>query len=417
MRYVLPEDGINRLKSLRNDYEKKTGVNLAQSPSFFKLPTVVGGKDIEKRKAQIAFIEKFLCLLDSKFVDKNDIETVEQYISKLTASRVMLAVCLYIRQQISATYTIGSEDNSVLYSLIDQALAMYGLNTMDDDDKMSCYMAAANLLNISEAFAYANQVLVKNQMDPFGEKEWEAFKEYLTQNTNKDANDYDFINWPITSLTKPFFGYVGSSLGATAGYLSGHILSTSSLLTPTSNSVTNGVANGILIFGLGSTLGASFVAPLVATKALGAFLEIFFAQSLHFVMRKVGEAAGVSIGLPIDLVYQHLSHTLQNIWEQYRYEPITFSGIRIADGKMFTQGKLMNSELEEAAKQARQNKVITIDPDGSFRAKDGQVANLKEIMDQVTAEFKEKLAREHLAELPNHDDNATSEASESFAPA
>lgn len=400
MRYVLPEDGIENIKSLRSRYEKKAGVDLSKAPNFFRLPTAVGGKDIQNREAQISFIEKILCLLDSKFLKDKEIETVEQYMANLTASRVTLAACLYVRDQISPTYTIRSEQNSVLYSLIDQALSMHSINTMDDDDKMSCYAAAESLLALSEAFDYANQCLSKANHEPFTTEEWDRFKKYISQQTSKRQADSAYVHYPVTSLTKPLFGYVGSSIGATAGFLSGHILSTSSLMTPTNHNITASIANGILLCGLGSTLGASFVAPLVATKALGAFLEIFLAQSLHYVMQKAGESAGTAIGMPLDLAYQYLYYAIKTIWESYRYDPINFSGIRIADGKIIQNGMVIDSELNQAAQLSKQQKTISIQADGSFQVKGGEKYNLKDIMAQVTAEFKDRLLKDNLAVLP-----------------
>ncbi|QDP72399.1 type IV secretion protein Dot [Legionella israelensis] len=395
MGYVLPVDAIKKLKNLRKDYEKIEGVDLKQPPSFFGLPTALGGTNVSSREKQISLIEKIIAVLESNLLDDEQITSQQQYEAKYSASKMIIAVCLYIRSQISPTYKVRSAKNSDLYSLLDEALGLHGYNTMSEEDKIECFNTAARLMSIKGAFEDANATLLKAGIPVFSEEEWNEFSSFVNKKSKLKKSDYDFVNWPCTSISKPLFGYVGSTVGATAGILSGHIISTSTPLFPSHNYAAATIGNGIILFGIGSTLGTPFIAPIIASKLMDTFLQIFLAKSLHYAMQLVGEGLGVAIGLPLDYAYHLLCKAYGSIYEYMGGEkPAGLTGLRIIDGKQMVNGLVIETKpvKESSLTEEQKENAILINRDGTCTIGKHTFNINKDIMPHVIEELEKRLS-------------------------
>ncbi len=393
MRYILPDNAISNLRDLRKQYEENAKVDLSQKPGFFGVPTALGGTDIATRSSQILFIEKMLSLIDHNLFDKEDISTPEQFLASHRASKLALATCLYVRSQISPTYKVRSAQNSDLYHIIDTSLGMFGANTMDDEDKLSCFHTAAELMKPPEAFEEANARLEKNDLSAFSKEEWMAFQAFVHEKISHKKPPENILNWPFTSIARPLFGYIGSSAGATIGLMAGHNISSSSPLTSTNNYIAATVSNGIILLGIGSTLGTPFIAPILATKLLDTFLQIFLARSMHYVLSIAGEGVGMAIGLPLDLAYQLLCKSLNSIYELLGDQHPGLSGLRIADGKLVTNGIVLESAENidpSTLSKVQKAEAIMVKSDGSFKV-GGKAFNVDDFLPSVINELKQKL--------------------------
>lgn len=392
MGYVFPTDAIAKLRQLRKNYEEREGIDLEQKPGFFGWPMLLGGTDISSRSQQLLFIEKIMAVLQPNLKDDEEITSQPQYEAKYTACKMTVAACLYIQSQIYPTYKARSAKNSDLYWLIDEALGLQAYNRMSKEDKIECYNTATRLMKIAGAFEEANTSLAKAGLPPLTEKEWNEFESFVNKRSQISKSDYDFENWPCTSISKPLFGYIGSTIGMTSGILTANLFNSSSHLLPTHHYAAATVGNGIILLGIGSTLGAPFIAPIIASKLLDTFLQVFLAKSLHYAMQFFGEGIGVAIGVPLDYAYHFLCQIYHSLYEYRGEKPAGLTGLRIIDGKQMVRGLIVESKpvKEEELTAGQKESAVFINKDGSFTI-GKQTFNISEYMPAVIGELKKKL--------------------------
>lgn len=336
MRFILPAGALTSLKFLRFQYQEKRSVDIDKEPSIIGLPTFFGGTDLLARSKQIKFLEKMKVVLQANLVKEEDIKTNEQKEAMVTASRVMIAACLYIQSQISTP-----KRNSALYNLINFNLGITDLNYLDEEDQENCLLAANRIINSSlSAYSEANAALRKANLKPFTEKEWSEFSKYLSDTQIKKVSVNPYTNYPVTSVTQPLFGAAFSYTGATIGYLSGDVISQSSKAMSTKYQITTAVGGTLLALGTTGPMGVALFSQVIAGKLITAFFSISLAHVLGTAMGLLGQGVGVGIGMPLDMAYRLLWKSCSLIGGYYSNYPNTseITGIRISDGMLMING-------------------------------------------------------------------------------
>jgi hypothetical protein len=335
MHFILPKNTLVNLDFLREQYQGKKQINLSEDPSRFGRPVFFGGTDIISRRKQIQFLEKIQCVLGANLLSEERIATHEQWEANLTASRAMIAACLYITSQISRP-----KKNSALYCLLQQDLGITSENFLDEEDKEICFLAAKRLITSSiSALDEANAHLKKAGKPPITEKEWDDFKSFLCKiNVNKiTANPYQ--NYPITSITQPLFGAAFAYAGASIGLLGGDMLSKSTKALTTKHKLTAAVGGTLLIIGSAGPAGVALFAPVFAEHLINYFCSITLAHVVGISMGLLGQGVGIGIGVPLDLAYRFLWHSCVVIGGyNSTSKPILITGTRIADGVTVIHG-------------------------------------------------------------------------------
>ncbi|KGP64194.1 type IV secretion protein Dot [Legionella norrlandica] len=361
MRYILPAGALTSLNFLRDDYQAERKVDLDQPPSFIGVPTFFGGTDVIARDKQTKFIKKMIVVLRANLAKEEEITTPEQWEANLTASRVVIAACLYIQLQISSP-----KNNSALYRLINKHLGITDLNYLDDEDKEMCFLAANRIINSSlSAFSDANAALRKENMKPFTEQEWSEFSKFVSNINIKKVSSNPYINYPITSITQPLFGAAFSYTGATIGYLGGDVISQSSKAMSTKLQITTMVGSTLLMLGTTGPMGVALFSQVIASKLVTAFFSISLGHVLGTAMGILGQGVGIGVGMPLDLAYRLLWKTSAAIINYYSNYPNTsqMTGIRITDGKSVIGGIVIeyNPNSDIKAEEGQQSVEITED--------------------------------------------------------
>lgn len=365
MGYVLPTGALANLASIRDEYERKARVLLTKKPPLFSMPTLFGGSDIQARKAQIELIEKMLLIFKENLLDIDDINNPRQAIATLTASKAMLGICLYIKSNIAHPH-----ENSTLCTLINAKLGITKDNLMDKEDKRSCYKAAKRLLSAPNAMDDANLAIAEenkargpNQIKykPFTEDEWNTLNGFFDTKVKVIAKEDSFSNFPISSITKPLFGAVFSYAGATVGIVAGDAISHS----------TNGfrltavLGSSILILAPAVPTSMAFFAPVIASKLINTFCKVSLGHVLSVLMGLVGQAIGLGVGLPFDMVLYGLK-SIANRGSSSSAPTIANQpdGLRIIDGMYMISNVAFELKSLQDLPANLEKKMLSLDDEG-----------------------------------------------------
>ncbi len=412
MRFILAPNTIVKLDFLRDKYQEIKKIDLNNSPSFFGMPTVLGGVDIAVRKSQIEFLEKVRVILKPNTFEEEKIETLDELAASTTASRVMFAAVLYIKEQIEQTYTWRTpEEKSVLYTLLDKDLGITNQNYLDEEDKEMCFLAAKRLITSSiSALDQANSILKKAKLTEFTEKEWNNFQTYLcTRTINKIKKD-PYANYPITNITQKLFGAAGSYAGATIGYISGDVLSHSTNALPHKTKFTALIGSTLLVCNYAGPAGVALFAPAIAERVISAFCSISLAHILSFSMGLVGQGMGTIVGIPLDLAYKLIWSACVAIGSYgYSSQKPLLTGIRLGDGvTVFCGVPFVPTPENELPTEYKQ---VEMDVREGQLYLDGKVVNIAEtemklpesIMMQLEAKLQEEIQQRAPLELTNEE--------------
>lgn len=358
MRYILPADALTNINFLRVEYQKERNVDLDKSPSMFGTPILFGGTDVVARDAQTKFIKKMIVVFAANLLKEEQITTPEQAEASLTASRVILAACKYVQNQISKP-----KKNSALYRLINKDLGITAENFLDDEDKSICNLAANRLINSSiMAFEDANIALRKAGMETFTEIEWEQFSKYLADAAKKETTVNPYTNYPITSITQPMFGAAFSYTGATIGFLSGGMVSESTKIMSTKVQMTALIGSTLLMLGPAGPMGVALFSQVIAGKLITSFCSISLGHVLGTAMGIIGQGVGMGIGLPLDAAYRLIWKACSIIGNYYTDYPNPSTGIRIKDGMRMIGGVEIKATTElELAELAKSYELKQVD--------------------------------------------------------
>ncbi len=331
MRFILSPGSIAKLDALRAEYEKERNVNFDAPQPKIGMPIMFGGTDVIARRRQITFLEKMKLILQPNLLKDEDIKTPEQSLANLTASKLMIAACMYVQEQISRP-----KNDSALYRNIDSSLGITSSNYLDNEDLEDCYLAANRLISSPKALDKANAELKKAGKDPFSEKEWKEFSRYIKARSKpKPENPYS--NYPITSITQPLFGAAFSYTGATIGFLGGDVVANSTNALSPKFKLTALVGSTLLVFSPGS-MGVALFAPVIAGKVFTAFCSISLAHVLGVSMGILGQGVGMMVGLPLDLTYRLVWQLTAAINNYFSKGNLDISGMRLKDGAIVMNG-------------------------------------------------------------------------------
>lgn len=353
MRFILTFGSLSKIDFLRANYEAVRQIDLRQPSSKFRMSLFLGSIDVDGRNAQINFLEKIKMILQADLLEKNEINTPAKWLAHLTASRVMIAACLYVQSQIGP-----SKSNSVLYRLIDDCLGVTAENYFDEDDRKICFLAANRIKNSSRMpLEQMNEALMKAEKKIITEKEWDDFSLFLEESCRQKNVDNVQSNYPVTSITKPLFGYAFLYSGATIGYLSSIVLSHSSKVTSLQRCMADFLGDKLLFDPLGP-IGVAILAPTIASHLLTTYCSFALTHMTGHSMELIGNGLGICVGLPFDLAYQLLCKTssvLRNFCKQSSAPQII--GVRIVDGS-FVDDFLM-VELQSDKQLEEDNKLYS----------------------------------------------------------
>ncbi|HAZ7573883.1 type IV secretion protein Dot [Legionella sp. PATHC032] len=396
MRYILPAGALTSLNFLRQDYKTEKQVDLDQPPSLIGVPTFFGGTDVVSRDKQTKFIKKMILVLRANLAKEEEITSPEQWEANLTASRVVIAACLYIQSQISSP-----KSNSKLYNLINKDLGITDTNYLDDEDKEICFLAANRVINSSlSAFSDANAAIRKanvKDLPPFTEQEWSEFSKYVASVSIKKVSTNPYKDYPITSITQPMFGAAFSYTGATIGYLGGDVISQSSKAMSTKLQITTMVGSTLLMLGTTGPMGVALFSQVIASKLVTAFFSISLAHVLGTTMGILGQGVGMGIGLPLDYAYRLLWKASATIINYYSNYPNTsqMTGIRIADGKSIINGIVIEYTPSSDLKTEEGQQTVEITEEGKLLINgkevtipDGGVQLPLELINELKAQLK-----------------------------
>ncbi|MDI1352308.1 MAG: type IV secretion protein Dot, partial [bacterium] len=309
MHFILPKNTLVNLDFLREKYQNEKKINLDEPPSRIGRPIFFGGTDVVTRKKQIQFLEKIQVILRPNLFKEEEIKTAEEWEANLTASRVMIAACLYVQSKI-----IRSKRNSTLYRLLEDDLGITTDNFLDNEDRSICFLAAKRIIMSSlSAFEDANIALKKAKKEPFSESDWDDFKTFLIDVHISKIKDNPYLNYPVTSITQPLFGAVFAYTGASLGVLAGNSVSNSTKVLASKYQLTAYVGSTLLVFGSAGPAGVALFAPVIAERLINAFCSISMAHILGMSMGIIGQGVGIGIGIPLDLAYQLLRKTCTSL--------------------------------------------------------------------------------------------------------
>lgn len=404
MRFILAPGSIAKLDSLRAEYTKIRKVDLDKDPSMIGLPTMFGGTNVKARSVQVTFLEKIKIILQANLLKEEDIKTPEQWQANLTASRVMIAACLYVQDQISRP-----KNDSALYRVIHNSLGINGENYFDDEDKEVCYLAANRLISSSKiALEDANSALKKAGKKPITEKEWSEFSKFLIGKCNETKVENPYTNYPITSITQPLFGAAFSYTGATIGFLGGNIVSQSSYLMPTRYKLTALIGTTLVVIGSAGPAGIALFVPVVADQLVTTFCRISLAHVLGVTLGLLGQGVGLGVGLPLDLAYRLLWNSASAISSYYSKgnNSPELSGVRIADGMVIVHGIPLQITPEDQLPEGYKKHAIEIKSDGTWYI-DGKLNEVPEMSPQLPSEVIDELKEELKSRREDQIDEAT----------
>lgn len=365
MGFILDSDAFHNLAQIRGEYETQKKIKLGNTASTFGKPRLFGGTDVEKRASQICFIEKMLLILRPNLSLENSHAGAESLLANLAASRMMLAVCLYIQGQITGNCTVLSGKNAFLYQLIDKHLGISDSNFLDDEEKALCFDTARALVSLPNAFDEANLKLRESGMKAFSFSEWNVFRDALIKQCSSYKPAKTGYQYPFTSITKPAFGAVFAYAGASLGFLSAEVLNKSTQVLPARYYVSAGLSGIALTIHTSNTLGVSILAPIIANRFLESFFQIGLGHVGAVTFKIIGQGVGTAVGLPLDMVWFLSLKTYTFLKEKYghKLDNQNLSGLRIADGIFVINGVAIEIATSKDLPDAESAEQIRIEKD------------------------------------------------------
>lgn len=402
MHFILAPGHISKFDNLRKDYETKKKVDLDATPPMIGLPTLFGGTDVISRKNQIAFLEKIYAALKLHLVKEEQINTEMDRQVYIIAARVLMAACLYVQYQIGKS--------AVLYKIIEDYLGITPENTLDAEDREVFFLTAKRIINTPNEFELINVMLKKKTMDPFTEKEWHQFSNFLEEMCHKNDSKDKFMSFPVISITKPLFGAAFSYVGATVGVVMAEGVSNSTSAVSPRVQLTALVGSTVLILSPSGTTGAALLAPMIATNLISSFCRISLAHIMGVTARIIGQGVGIGVGLPFDVAYNLLWNLCATINRYYsKITPLAaIDGIRLLDGATIIAGIPIQVMSEQELPKDCTRKKFSITDKGELLLEDESESHSKlENSSNVLEELK-KQAQLHA--LPQEKVTLTKEA-------
>lgn len=334
MYYVLPDSFLEKLYSIRKDYEKRSGLKLDGSSQPCAVSSYFGAKDNNTRSQQIKFIENWLISLaaDLKpqlvFANENEIQ------NHIKALSILVAVCVFTISKIDSSYIMRKGSNSILQQLLSEALQLQKDNQLDIPTRNNCLLEARSLIT-----PYFNAASINRSLETlFSECEWQEFRKFLKTELKHDAS----VNpYPITTIMMPLFATPMKLAGYSTGYVLGDMLGKSTQLLDNRYTLTATISSN-LYFVMRSSfgMGALLLTPVYASKLLDAYCGVSMAWLLGTIMNIVGNGVGFGIGMTLDagskLLFNACSLIKNAIQSEARFPQIT--GFTLVDTQRIVDG-------------------------------------------------------------------------------
>lgn len=334
MPFILPDDFVQKLKTLRYRYEIKNNIkDMSQAQQPNHISCFFGAKDVKTRHRQIDFVEKILNHLEQKLeeIDYRQPEQLERYIEEYIKNmRILLAVVLFVKNQINKPYWPKIGDVS---QFLKDALQESPKNILDKETKAAAFLEAKQFIQ-TNPFDFSFK---KKNEDPMKEI-WEEFKNFIKKSRQKSKQG---TQYPIAKLLIPVFKTPMELTGYTSGIIVGEVISKSTRLMGTRYSLTAAIGSGVcLVMGGGAKAGVILLAPTIAGKILDTFCGISLAWLLGKTFALMGTGIGLGIGMSLDLGWLFLSkgcQYLSKIFLENNNVP-AITGFSLIDGSRFING-------------------------------------------------------------------------------
>ncbi|ASQ45530.1 hypothetical protein [Legionella clemsonensis] len=367
MLFVLSDEFITKLQTIRINYQERANVTLDESKQPYRISRFFGAKDIKARNKQISLIEKWLealkgDLLTDKItpeklqhfikseLSKDEMEpgdtinktleespSVKELVAKYhTALCVLVTVCLSVKAQIDETYAVCSGENAVLEQLMYEAMGITSTNYLDEETKACCLLATKRYLLERGRFEAINAQLSQK----FTEKQWDDFLHFVTKSCNALHEKY-LTNFPITKVMMPLMGKPLEFTGYTMGFLLGKMVGESSKLLPVHYKLTAVLGSGlVLLMGPSAGVGVSLLVPTYAGRILNTYCGVSLAWILGTAGNIAGQGLGLVTGLSADLGWKLVYKTGILLAQLYsgRSNPEHLNGILLANGHRVING-------------------------------------------------------------------------------
>ncbi|KTD11217.1 hypothetical protein [Legionella jamestowniensis] len=365
MLFVLSDDFITKLNTIRIDYQNRANITLDETKQPYRISRFFGAKDIKARNKQINLIEKWLDALATDLaVDKitesdiqrlikeelsenepgdeikqnlTDLQSLKERIEKYhTALCVLVTVCLSIKSQIDETYPVRSGENAVLEQLMHEAMGITSTNYLDEETKACCLLATKRYLLERGRFEVVNAQLSQK----FTEKQWDDFLHFVTKSCDA-LHGKDKTNFPITKVMMPLMGKPLELTGYTMGFLLGEMLGKSSKLLPVHYKLTAVLGSGLVMcMGPSAGLGASLLVPTYAGRILNTYCGVNLALVLGTAGNIAGQGLGLVAGFSADMGWKLIYKTGMLLAQLYsgHSNPENLNGILLVNGHRVING-------------------------------------------------------------------------------
>jgi hypothetical protein len=393
MLFILSNDFLNKLQSIRADYEREAKVELETEQTVNRFSLFLGTKDIKARNKQITFIEAWLKVLESDLhpermlqnaLIQNAADTtneernfgpeedeayseavmIQAIETQVAALRLLVAVCLYLKSQIDSTH-------SVLEQLINKALGLSSVNCMDEETRACCLLTARQYWTFKEQSEEANTLLEQK----FPESQWNKFLTFIEAQCNDLPKNYP-TNYPVMHTMRPFLGKSLELAGYTVGFVLGKAVGAPAKFINGKKALATALSTGLIyVIGPSATMGVMLFAPSYAGRFLDSFSGITLAWALGQAGSIAGQGIGMGLGLSLDLSRELINKSCQAICNIYSQgeEANKLSGICLINGHSFVEGvelkiihpsRISNFEEENFVHMTIDNNILKINYNG-----------------------------------------------------
>ena len=330
MPFVFLNNVISGFKALRKNYEAATHIVLDNAPQPYAISCFFGAKNVGSRKKQIVFIEQWLTVLNKDLSETSIFDSNEARERHIRASRLLIVVGFYIISQIDNAYKVRSGSTATLVQLIQKAMGISSLNSMDEETRACCLLTSKRYLEEGRGFDAANALL----STAFTEREWYDFLVFTqTQCALLDAK-YK-VHYPITSILMPICAKPLELAGYATGYVLGDTLGRSNEFLPARCALT--IILGSCVIGITGPSVSVGVMLFASGRILDTFCGISLAWLMGSALKTVGQGIGFGIGIPLDLACKFLKNATIALGTIYSSSP-KLTGISLIDGHAVIEG-------------------------------------------------------------------------------
>lgn len=350
--YVIRSEIINNPQdTLRDDYQRIKNIKLGQKQSWLGRPYYLGAPNIPVRDPQITFLEKMLTMLTVQLKPPTALTRNE-----LLAVRTKIAVCIYIKSQLS--------NRSKLKELIDNKLGITAYNTITDEDIRLC-LEAANILIQQDLFGRMNEEFHKRGQSGLCETTWLNFSKYVRDQLTLPPPKPNAL--PFASIGSYLMGQTGYYAGGAIGSICGGVLSEQ--LVTSRLYLTTAVGTIALLINV-SPVGAALIAPV----AVHSFLTAFFRISLGHLTAIAGKMLGQSMGGFAGFLLDATAWLFKETWEMMQAflynQQHNLTGYKISNGAYVCNGMELPGENKPDISVSDKKMIhIQIDIDENGQAK------------------------------------------------